>query len=84
MRISDLTKDCKRDDCRIVLSMGGASTCLAWVNEYDKTGRLIGRGDPNVTMTSTECLTCGVRWEHRTQYGETTTTRVDPKPTDQA
>lgn len=78
--ISELTKDCPREDCRINDSMSGMSTSMAWTPTYDKAGKRLDRGDPNTVTTSSRCMTCGVEWIFRTQYGETTTERLEPKP----
>lgn len=77
-RIQELTKDCPRDDCLIYDSMGGTSTCMGWQPSYDKQGNRTDRGDPNIHTTSSRCVTCGAEWVFRIQYGETTTTRVEP------
>lgn len=70
--VEQMTKDCKRDDCR--LEMGATmSTCMGWTpTTYDRHGNRTDRGDPNHHSTQWECVTCGAKWWESTQYGVTT------------
>lgn len=78
--ISEVTKDCTREDCSITGGFG-TSTCMAWTPTYDKNGNQTDRGDPNIHSSSLKCLTCGASWWLRTQYGETTIKKADmPHP----
>lgn len=75
--ISDLTKDCPREDCSIYGGNCSTRTCLAWTPTYDKHGNRTDRGDPNTSATSYRCATCNVEWIVRTQYGESTVQKLE-------
>ena len=70
--IEQVTKDCQREDCRIVLG-GGSSTLLAWTPTFDRHGKQIG-SDPNIHTQDVYCRTCRRRWITKTRSGETTIT----------
>lgn len=68
--ISELTKDCEREDCSITGGNSGISTCMAWTPTYDKHGNRTDQGDPNIFTTSYSCHACGKQWSVREQYGK--------------
>lgn len=72
--ISEMTKDCRRQDCSLSDYGVSTSTCMGWIPTYDKHGNRTDRGDPNIYRSGMRCSTCGLIWEIRTQYGETTMT----------
>ncbi len=73
--IPELTKDCDRDDCRVIGGNASVSTCMAWTPVYDKQGNRIDDGDPNTSTTTYDCATCGAHWTVSTQFGETKITK---------
>lgn len=60
--ISELTKNCKSTDCRII-NNGSITTVLSWKYEYNKNGELITK-DPNTITTNYSCKKCGKKWVH--------------------
>ena len=72
--IADLTKDCPREDCRVVYH-GSSTTLMGWSQIYDKKGNPVGN-DPNTTTSSFTCSACGKRWRIESQPGKADTVEV--------
>lgn len=68
-RIQEMTKSCPREDCRLV-DRGSMTTLLAWNPTYDKNG-ILQTEDPNDTIQTMECVTCGKRWQIASGGGRT-------------
>lgn len=69
--ISELTKDCPREDCRISANGPSVSTCMGWTPTFDKRGNRTDHGDPNISRSAYVCATCGSHWSVSNQYGKT-------------
>ena len=61
--IQKLTKNCSREDCKIVIGRQ-AMTLIGWFPTYDKNGNVQGK-DPNTTTSEYSCSTCGKKWRVR-------------------
>jgi len=63
--------ECDRPtECRFV-SLGGATTLLAWHPTYDRAGNRLGGSDPNVSTWHYSCQTCGKSWTETSQALDT-------------
>ena len=79
--VPELTKECEREDCTIKEHSLPLDRETSWSPVYDKSGRRIDDGNPNLTKRRFVCLICNAQWTTSDQYGETTIT-TDLHPND--
>ena len=65
--IQQLTKNCDRKDCSIIMGVG-TSTLMAWQPSYDKYGNKTSK-DPNTHSYTATCRTCQQKWYIKEQEG---------------
>lgn len=57
--ITEMTAGCEKE-CRINYGLF-TTTCMGWVQTFDKHGNPTGR-DPNTSTGTAHCQTCGKNW----------------------
>ncbi len=73
--IPDNWADCPTEDCRLSYTQG-ASTCMAFTQEYDKHGKALHE-DPNTTTNIVRCSACNGVWLESCQGKTVTVKRME-------